>query len=914
MPKFFKLSSLLLVLLLLVGGSSYASAEFNFSDVKEVSDNKLSRGGSVSSLGEGEGAGFYLTIYEDIVKNPNKRVESAVKKRFGVDFRVDLGPAKKSGKLIFTDFFKDPLTKNYKDRATPTLKSSLTTDCVRIKAAQAEDEKRRWDLVKKRLGERKQAIEDGDIKVPAPAPQSEAEIVNRELLTRLIGLVDERSDERLQQAISEIPDATTLNEQDTLLRCYSDFSREVDFELRLQSILHPTRRQMQVLSTFMNDRLDDFTDQNSLYGSSFPRYDLLFDIDVIDYIIFGSPVSTTAGVSAAAGLPKKTGGFSDYAQITDATKSSGGSDTAGGRPDDPNRNESIEGNSSGSDGPEDGGFGSSTGSFAGPFCADDLDGLDLDERLLDPKERTELARRDEDDTPVDDGLEDLVPLSDLEDVDKDEDPEREGVSDTGEGKFQLGPNLTGVCEGTVGVDFGNDFLKLLFCINIGFEKKGRSWATTRDEDCIACHVYRMNEVFEEYVLKSSIRPHKNTGTIMESAICEDGHGDEVGFHFFVQTVPVKLFPDICYPEAGDGNDDEVRAEYADMVGYPEVLHRTDRETMYVECEADFKGKDKEKKRCRDAILGKEKLEYEGFRKAYMADIKRAYQEDPKSRLQDIDRVDKDSNVWAKLVGDHGIAERELHVFLYRLGQVTARYQEDEVIEQDFKKRQDDLERRLKALENRTDLGEIEKLEQYLCVKGFALAVQKDRKTKLDCDKDADTLVALEDDIITERNRVMRITQRWNSASKEFGRENKCATFSGSGLKDAFWDKTLSEKTDPGYFFETDYRRTQTPEQQLTGQLATNADLSDFDSLFSAINQEVEFVASAQTRKKQQVQFQTDQEKGLQLFTAFAAEMNNFRTNMQALTNWWFEMLDDNQFVNKGGQRINVLESYFEKLR
>jgi hypothetical protein len=920
MSKTFKIPLALLLMTLIISVSSYTNAEFNFSDVKEVSDNKLSRGGSVTSAGEGEGAGFYLTIYEDIVKNPNKRVESAIKKRFGVDFKVDLSPAQQSGKLLFTDFFKDPITSSYKGTSTPELKSSLITDCVRIKAAQAEDEKRRWDLVRKRLGERNQAMEDGNIEEPQADPAAEsaaqAEIINRELLNRLIGLVDEESDRRLQAAIADIPDATTLNEQDTLLRCYSDFSREVDFELRLQTILHPTRRQMEVLSTFMNDRLDDFTDQNSLYGSSFPRYDLLFDIDVIDYIIFGSPVTVTAGVSGDSGVPVKEGGFSDYNQVIEFSTSpgrpdSGGSAGSGG--DDPSLTGGSGGDSSSSPGSDEDGFGSSTGSFAGPFCADDLDGLDLDESLLDPDQQSESADADRD-RDVDDKVEDLPPLrpiADADDPEGEDGPPREGDSDTGEGSFQIGPNLTVACEGTAGVDFGNEFLKLLFCINIGFEKKGKSWSTMRDEDCIACHMYRMNEVFEEYVLKTSVRPHKNTGTIMESAVCEDGYGDDIGFHFFLEWVPVKLFPDICYPQGGDGNDDGARAEYADMVGYPEVLHRTDRKTMYVECEADFND-ESDQKRCEEALNGQTQLSYEQFRASYLADISRAYQEDPESKLQDIDQIKKDGSVWARLVGNHGIAERELHVFLYRLGQVPAQYEEDEQIEQDFKKRQDDLEKEMKKIEDNTTLSDIQKTEQYLCIKGFALAAQKGRSVNLNCDAE-DTLVALEDDIISERNRVMRITQRWNQESRDFGKENKCGTFSGSGIYDAFWENTLSAKTDSGYFFETDYRRTQTPEQQITGQLATNADLNDFDRLFSAINQEVEFIAEAQVRQEQQERFQTDQDKGLQLFTALAAEMASFRSNMQALTNWWSEMVDDKQFVNKGGERINVLESYLEKL-
>lgn len=898
-------------LFLLISMVGTVSAAFNYSDVKEVSDNQLSRGGALTSLGEGEGAGFYMAIYEDTVRTPNKRVEDAIKKRFGVDFKVDLSPAQSSGKLLFSDFFKDPITSKYKGISTPSLRSSLATDCVRIIAAQAEDEKRRWDLVRKRLGERLEGIEEGTLEV------NENDLINRELLNRLIGQVDADSERRLNELISAIPDATSLNEQDTLLRCYSDFSREVDFELRLQSILTPTRRQMEVLGTFMNDRLDDFTDQNSLYGSAFPRYDLLFDIDVIDYIIFGSPVSVTTGVSGTpSGLRLPNARFSSYGDIIEQTvdprdlpPSQGGTGSSDLGPNGaPNGETSVTGPVS-----KGGGFGTSSGDFAGPLCVDDPGGLDLQfpDEQADEQNPTSgpTGTRAEGDT---EDVDVLPPLPDVSELPEDEPGARAGQSSTGEGTFQVGPNLSVSCEGTAGVDFGNDFLKLLFCINIGFEKTGASWNAVRDEDCIACHVYRMNEVFEEYVFKASVRPHKNTGQIMESAVCEDGYGDDIGFHFFLEWVPVKLFPDICYPEGGDGNDTEARAEYASMVGYPEVLHRTDRETMYVECEADFKDESSQK-RCQEALLGKTSLEYSEFKAAYSADLKRAYQEDVNQRLQDIDQVDKKSNVWANLVGDHGIAERELHVFLYRLGQDRPRFGEEELIEQDFKDRQETLQRKITALKNRSDLSEVQKLEQYLCLKGFALAANNDRSVGFNCQEE-DTLVALEDDIVTERNRVMRIVSRWNQQSRDFNKENKCATFQGSGLIDAFWDNTFAQKTDAGYFFETDYRKTQTPREQITGQLSANADLTDFDSLFTAINEEVEFIATTQDRQQQQERFQTDQEQGLQLYSAMAAELSSFRSNMQALTDWWAEMVDDKQFVNKAGERINVLQSYIEKLQ
>lgn len=885
----------------------------DFSDVAEVSENEASRGASLSSLGEGEGTGFYMAIYEDVVREPNKQVEEKLKDRFGVDFRVDLSPTDEAGQGTFADFFEDPFASQYSGISAPSFESSLQSDCVRIRASQAQDVGRRWELLKKRLRERGQAFDEGEIPEPENFEQDADEVITRELLNRLIGLVDEESQTRLEEAFNTIPEYRDLSQQDALIRCYNDFSREVDYELKLQSILHPTQQQAQVLQTFMNNRLDDFSDQNSLYGSSFPQYDLLFDIDVIDYILFGSPLSTNIQQSGnGSGFLASSGGsstafgqtevnpFDPSNTTTDGSEQNGGASAA----------EAQTVPLGVTDLNPTGGFGTSTASFAGPFCSDDVDGEELD--------FTPLQEREEDTITIAPGLSQQVsgtlPPAEVIDSnpgnivpDQDVTTAVVGVNDGGEGQFQPSVNLNVLCEGSAGVNFGNDFLKLLFCINIGFEKQGKTWQTTRDENCIACFLYEMNQIFEEYVLSRSVRPHKNTGTIMESAICEDGYGDDIGFHFFLEWTPVKLFPDICYPEGGNGNDAGAREQYAEMVGYPEVLQRVNREGLYVQCEADFKDENSQD-RCREAIGGDE-LTYEQFQQAYVSTLD---VENPPFSLDDVDR----ENVWAKLVGDQGIAEREVHLLLYRLGQDNAQYGEDEVIPQDFKVRLDKLRTRVDEIKRDdsliVDAYQDQKTAQLLCVKGFSFASAENNAFAQSCNEE-DSFAQLEADILAEQNRIMRITQRWNTRSRDFNKQNQCQVFTGSGPIDAFWN-TFEDKFDGGYYIQTDLRKTQSLQEQITGQIAENADLSDFESLFSAIESETQTIARVQQRQEQQESFETDQQRSLQLYTAFGAELATFRANMRALTDWWSEMVDEKQFVSKGGQRINVLESFFEKLQ
>src|SRR5690606_15440886 len=188
-------------------------------------------------------------------------------------------------------------------------------------------------------------------------------------------------------------------------------------------------------------------------------------------------------------------------------------------------------------------FGTSSQDFAGPMCVETATGLDLDYSQMSREGDRVLTSSSGETRSISSGgaIQSIgtlptPPVRTDQIVQEAFEPNQRAL--TQEGAYDFGANRKALCEGTVGVNIGNDFLQLLFCLDIRFAKLGKTWQTGREDNCIACHIAAMNQTFEERVLKSSVRPHKNTGTVMESAICEDGYGDDVGFHFFLEWVPV----------------------------------------------------------------------------------------------------------------------------------------------------------------------------------------------------------------------------------------------------------------------------------------------------------------------------------------------------------------------------------------
>ncbi|MGE3279192.1 MAG: hypothetical protein AB7J40_05440 [Candidatus Altimarinota bacterium] len=906
MSKWFIRSVVLGVCLLLVQSGA---AAFNFSDVSEVIRKGPSQGlSAVQNLRTGAGKGMYMTIYEDTVRSPNRLVEEQIKKRFGIDFKVDLSLPSQQGQFIFTDFFKNP-GGALKNPSAPILRSSLQSDCVRFRATSAEERVRMWKVVKQRLEERR--IKENDEDIPAD-PQNP---VDQAVILQLVEAIDDETATQIQDAFTSIPEYRDLTEQQALLRCYEDLSEAVDFELRLQSLLHPSRKKLEALQTFVNGRLDDFTRSVPLtdvsYGTSFPKYDLLFDLDVIDLIFFGSSLETRSGQSgqAGAGIPKDAD-FDDYESIVAATApratssatgagtgsaATGVSGTAAGM-------QSV--NLSGGFENHSGAFGASGNQFAGPQCVDTWTGLNLDYSALTPSGQalapTSPARpapstgasSSSGSSPVraPDSISPLntAPVS------------SQGGALTQEGLYEMGKNRKALCEGTIGVDLGNDLLQLLFCIDIRFAKLGKTWQTSQEETCIACFIRDMNRVFEDIIFKASVRPHKNTGTIMESGICEDGYGDDVGFFSFIEWVPVKFYPDICYPKGGVTD-----SQYAELVGYPEIVNRINH-SGFVDCEVHFEDEEAQE-RCREAIGGTS-LSLDEFRTAYLNNVDQ--------RIENVTAGDVQANVWSRLVGMQGVVERQVHVYLYRLGKDEERYGESKKISQDLKEKLDYLQQTMNSIRQDPSLvvnvDRDQKVEQLLCLKGYFYGSQQAGESKaFNCRTYQTTFREFEEEIARENQRLYTITRRWNTRSKDFHQNNRCNAFAGGGLIAAFEQEFGGLTSD--YFFQTDARKSQTPQEQVTGQITANTDINDLNRLFSLINEQIATLDQTQAQQQLKSRFVAEQQRSLQLYR-MADELTSFRTILQSYTDWWAKMVTDLQFVSKGGQRISVLQSFLEKLK
>jgi hypothetical protein len=888
--------------------------KFNWSDV-----NSTIRGGADAAIRAGQirgddidvatgtssakGNGFYEAIYADTVRNPNKLAEKKIKERFGIRFKVDLAPASRQGQFLFYDFFKNP-GGALSNPVVPTLQDTLQSDCVRIRSAQADDEVRRWNMVKRRIQEQQKAAESGS-----------GETTNREILLRLGNTIDDVAKAQVANALANVPELKSLNSQDILLKCYQDISSAVDFEFRLQSILNPSRKHLEALQTFMNGRLDDFTQSIPLtdisYGTSFPQYDLLFDIDVIDLLFFGTPVATTSGV-ASGGSADPSGGnsrpFTDYAAIQAVTSSEpgDGGSTTSESPGVPSPNTSSTGvNSPSQDGSSDdstsstSAFGSSSNQFAGPMCTELETGLDLDYTELDAVASGATGVITTPPTPTPQAPPVSVPPS------SSPLPSNGGPLSippgevlTQEGTYNLGLNRQALCEGTLGINFGNDMLQLLFCIDIKFSKLGKTWQSTPQENCIACHLTAMNQVFEEIIFKSSVRPHKNTGTIMESGICEDGYGDDLGFFSFIEFVPVKLYPELCYPKGG-----VTPTQYAELVGYPELLARVNKPGFEVQCDVHFIDEDAVK-RCKEAVGGNT-LNYYQFQEHYLESINL---ETPMTSVGEGDR----GNTWVRLVGDQGVVERELHLFLYRLGQAQEQYGESVKVPQDFKAQYDYLRGQLDRIQ-KSDLSEERKLEQLMCLKGSFYGGQVSGENAFECEQYEYTYRQVDEAVSRERDRISGLTAGWNARSRDFNQENQCDTFSGSGIVDAFKEE-FKGRFSFDYFLETDVRRAQSPAEQITRQVTDNSDIDDLNRLFSEINSQLDSVAQGKTQEQLRAEFQSSQESSLLYYSAFAVELGTFRSILKSYSDWWDKMLTDQQFISKGGQRISVMESFLEKLR
>lgn len=893
----------------MLGMSSAAWAQDeNVPDARDFRERVVDAGTSANqvdrtqSASETDGIGFYRALYEELNENPYSQAEEAIQQRFGIDFDIDLQPAQAGGAQIFTDFYEN---KRLENPVKPTLKNALDEDCVRIRAAQVDDDRRWHQLVKQRLVEKGSAslaeLNDASaVKAPDAPPATQA------FYTRLADVFDEEARTRIQKAIEQLPDMASLSDAQRLISCYQDFSREVEFELRLQSLLQPSRRQLEALQIFMNGELEK--------KPGFPVYDLVFDLDVIDFLFFGESIDTgiVADGSFNDGGRDRGQGTSVILDTQQLLQLFEDQDDERSGPQRSPSGASVSGSSSaasGSGASTDAdeflshGFGSNSANYAGPFCVDEDRGVNLvfTDFEDDPEEDEEQEEQESETDPLGPpGVSPGPPVSpsgssvnDADDDENEANPVLAGDS-LPEGFRTDGLNAQQLCEGTAGFDLNSDFFRFVFCIKVSFDKVGKTWKKVRD-NCISCHIAKMNQTFEQQILSRSVRPKKNTGTIMESGVCEDGFGDDIGFHFFYEKVPVKFYPDICYPNGGVSDD-----RITKLTGYPELVSRVNKPGYFLDCEADFPTDVKAQDRCKEVVQGNA-LSYEQFVAGYL--------QGRDDRITDVDDVDRSTNVWARLVGDHGIAQRELHVFLYRTGQQEAWYPEEKALPQDYRDQLQKYHEQMKSLHTDKSLGPEERLQQLLCLKGYAFSAVG---AETPCGEGDDNLSKLDDEITEERARVMSILKQWNQKSADFNKKGSCGAFEGSGPFQALWDGFLDPITSGDYYLDTNFRRTQNPQEQVAGQIIANTDIQDLSLLFQEIDKEVSF--NLDDRKERELrESESDQDRVLLLQNALGTEMLSFKSHLQAISGWWFTMVaDDDQFVSRSGQKINALESFLDK--
>lgn len=831
----------------------------------------------------GRGTGFYMSIYKNVVNEPDEMLKEQLSNRFGLNFELSLQPQTLSGQETFAALYDAPAN-SYQPRYVPELENTLDQICARIRAGAIDEELRFWDLAHRRLKDQKIFTER-----PDPVSDQNQNEIDVAAVNRLIQSFPSVKEGFVQDLVKQIPTSQELLDQDTLFDCDREIRDAVDFEMRLQQLLHPQRKQLEVLQTFMNGKLEDF--------EGLPRYDLLLDIDVIESIFFGTGV--TSGEVAQSSREKKEReeqALEVFRDITDSTVSElpdGGVRTGGGSLSfvrsllDPFERAFV---SQIPDQPSTLGFGKRSGQSAGPFCPDRA-GLGLDFSTvgqtpastgqssqtleeLEASRAAEIIRRDGGDVDLD--VPSGVRIAE---------PEQE------DGELQEGQqsvvNSQSVCQGNSGFDFGNPLIRMVFCLTVEFKKVGKTWQVVSD-DCISCHIAKMNQVFEEMLLTKSVRPHKNTGTVMESALCEDAYGNDVGFFSFIEWVPVKFYPDICYPQGGITNEDTAR-----LTGYPEIVAKVSQPGNSYDCRT--LEDDKAKERCQDALIFSDTIDSDQYDLAYV--------------IRD--------ELWKRLVGERGEAERELHEFLYRLGKTEPRHGEEEFLEQDLKQRKECLNQRIQLVQSNADLavsGDTDKKTvELLKIKGYFEGESAAATVPEGCDA-ADTVSQLESDISAERDRVVREAARFNQAARDFNRKSACGPFSDPGFYDQFANFVDDQVLNGDYYLDTKFRATQTPQERVSGQILENTDVDDIDTLLNEIGQAVENNQESLREKRELESFAQRQAKSQVLPSALAQELTSLRTNLQSFTDWWSEMVDKKQFVNKSGKRINALESFLEKVR
>lgn len=927
MNRFFSKTMFLLLVGLLLGSVPHTFALQNFSETVRGAPKKL--GEAVSDSLSGSGNGMYLKVYEDVIRNPNKLLKERVSQRFGINFDLDLAPRPDTvGPAWFKDFFhvgpqdlfaKVPLVQ-------PNLKDNLQRVCVEMRLAQIDDRRMEWEILKKRAKEKKE-------KLLTPKPSKKGEkppapnLAEIEFLNRIAERLAVNQERDIKALLRNLPSPSQVLDQEALLQCYSEFSQEIDFEMALQTMLNPSRKQLETLQIFTNGVLDNL---GGTFSKSFPNYDLLLDLQIIDRMIFGSSVTLDkrkGGVDQIAQMKKEKKGAGSLAtapQIKDILRIQGGFQVnipgpqssvfkspyrlpkfvpAGDNPLIAPDKESFPSTPSTTVYPESKGFG--TTADGGKYCPAEMKGgLQLNESEIgaapgsftaggaagssvagssrgtstggsfEEGEDAELVREDgQSPVVVGPGAASSSPFKDKADNTTAKSPSK---------------NRKELCEN--GFRFGNDFLTLLFCLDIRFSFTGKSWTAAEkieDQECLFCHIAQINKTFEEKVLKRSVRPHKNTGTIMESAICEGGYSKDIGFHFDIDFVPVKIFPDICYPVGGVS-----KPEYALLRGHPDISAKVDQPGKSFQCNQDIFAKESVKE-CEERI-GVNRISYDDIKKNYSAAIAK--------QIQDLDEIGPKENKWVRLVGHQGLAKGILEHFLYRLGKIKkekAPFGLETV--QDFFERQQKLQKKVDEIRS-GKLSDGEKMKELVCVKGYL-------SDQFQC-PDGDTLKKLDEDIEKERQRVFTILRRWNQQSKDFNRESRCSQFEGQGLITAL-EKTFSDRLSLDFYLNTPKQRIKSPQDQFLPQIAATTEIDDVGGLLSQVDRVIKQLGELKDTKEEEKKEERDQVEALQYLALFT-EMQSFQKSFDSIRKQVLRFFNEKTFASTSGQKINVLESFLEK--
>jgi hypothetical protein len=867
---------------------------------------------SAANQDEGTGANFYGDIYGSIKQGTRLGFLDEMNRSSGMAFEEDLLSGFK-----LPDFFWDYATEANPNPAFEVVTTTVDAgQCAQVFAQQAMREQQQYRVLRARLLER---IDSDDSFLGGLAVD--------DYLKRF----DEATPELLSLAEAEALSGVIRNTTD----CASTIEKEAAFESRLSLLFTPLEQELEVQQTFANGTLSDFQkgvgngvrqyfNRSGFGDPGLPKYDLVFDLELVEKILFGTGVSIDSGDVAQGGSDPRNSdntydAYSDH--LKDALKgtddsqvgsvvlpgggvlpidngsqtsttalpsagSAGGSRSGGavagavgpdGRP--------IEGDKAVC--PYDTGISlnfsgiGSDGSFRPIDTA--FGGLDTVNGLGSGGPASRIGRAVDaafgggglEDLTTQELVAELLLLPDL--------------------SLEAAQNADAECE-----MYRGDYLSYVFCIRVEFAKVGKTWEVERVNDsCIACQLRKLNKIIEEELLARNLRPHKNAGLIMESGICADAYSDDIGFFIDVQKVPVKFYDPICYPSAG-----VYPTEMAAINGHPSFVSQLMKGEMNcldpeIAINADAK------KVCSE-VIHNGKMTKEQFASYYR-------QRDEK---------------WAKLVGSQGIAQRRLHDFLVRMGV------EDPVLDEDTKPVRvygpsGNLESWNSLYENgdgtvnwnfqerkRSILLGLKETRGdpigQMCWRGLLRQAADTTCLSMNI---VDSLYQLDLDIFNERSRLMTDLERWKQQKRALETNATCSAFEGDGPLDTF-GKFLEDRTvgKAPFYTEPKYDKGESVEGTLTRQILDNVRIGELGSFFDAFQEQLD----AGSRLGENVTAAADFEamgKHLQTqMKVMERELVTMKQYLGLFNKQWARLDELTVVVEDSPDKISVLEEFKEKIR